>query len=789
MLVTPSPLSHRRTLWGTFLLSLSVLMFEVTLLRLFSVVMKTNLSFLAISVTLFGVAIGGVAVYVFARHFAPERLRQRLGQWLAAAAVGLALFPFLFLRLNFDAAHLRTLTLLIGLLLAAVPFVTANVGLTLIFRAESARFGRLYFADLLGAGSGVVAAVVLMHLLTAIDVIFVTAACACLALLAFGVLGRRGQAAVAVFAVLVAVVAGVNEGRSFVDLRYTRGGKEYDVTFSKWNSFSRVSVHEERDWLELWSLPADEQRSHGEVGVRIDADAFTSIVPFDGDFSTVEYLRRDLASLAYTVAPPGQSLVIGPGGGRDVLMALLHGYTVKGVEINPIIANDILGNAFREFSGDLVGRPDVDLVVAEGRSYLQRHNEQFNVITLPLVDTWSSTASGNLFLVESYLYTVEAFEQYLKHLTPDGVFAIIRWDEDGLRILSQFFAASERLGIEHPERNVIVGRNVPDAVTQLNAYVFKQQPITETEWERAKAFLEENGFSVLYSPFETTDNPYQRLANAPDRSAYQASLRINTFPVSDTSPFFFFRSWMSDIFRQALRGQTPHDGGLVGVFLIVVLLSAAVVLVPAMALRRQRRPEGSRRRTAAYLGYVAVLGVAFFLLEISFIQQFILYLEHPIYSYSVVLAALLVLAGIGSWWSSRFNAGQPAVYAGVGVVVGGLVLLDILWLKPFIDATITLPIAAKIPIAAGLTAPIALAMGMMLPLAMRRLGNEGRSSLIPWCWAVTGSTSVLASVLAIILGVVLGFQWVMGIAGVLYVFAWTLMALVPRPAPVGSQKR
>lgn len=760
-------------LFAVFLVSCSVLLFELTLIRIFSVVMRTNLAFLAISLTLFGVALGGLLVDVFDRYFHLERTVRRLRQWSAVFALSLTAFPFPFLALDFRVPWQQAFMLPIACLLAATPFVVANVALTLVFRQQSARFGRVYFADLLGAASGVSVAIVLLNFLPAGSLFFVAAGLAFVAAVLFSTPRSAARMALIVAAVLVTFFLPFNQRFGFVDIRHSRGGADHDIIFTKWNSFSRVTVHQPNPGPGgIISLPKRLARSFGELGIRIDADAYTSLPQYHGDPEAVAYLKSDLASLVFRLAPPGKSLIIGPGGGRDVLIALLYGYQVRGVDINPIIVNDIVKGRYREFGGNLYGQPGVEVSVAEGRSFLQRNRGTYQVIALPLVDTWASTVSGNLMLVESYLYTVEAFEQYLNHLAPDGVLNILRWEHDGLRLLALFFEASRRLGIEHPERNFLVVSN--DENRQLNTYVFQKVPVRAEQWERTEGFLAETGFAGVYSPLATTDNAYSAFARATDWRDYARTTSPQSItPVFDDSPFFF-------------SPQLLASNEIVSVVAMVAAMSVVIILFPILMGRRARTDRLGRRGMFGALAYMGVLGVAFFFIELTLIQQFVLYLEQPIFSYSVVLASLLLFAGLGSAVSTRLPAHRTWPYLGIGAAIAGLALLDAFFLKAFIDATMTASLALKIVAAGGLTAPIAFGMGMMLPLGMRRLNQLGASGLVPWCWAVTGATSVFASTFAVLLAIVTGFRFVMLIGGGLYVIAWVLMALVPRVSGVGK---
>ena len=96
--------------------------------------------------------------------------------------------------------------------------------------------------------------------------------------------------------------------------------------------------------------------------------------------------------------------MIGPGGGRDLLSALVFGAgKVDGVEINPIIARDVMLDRFRDYSGSVYANPRVAIHVDDGRSFVRRSTEKYDLIQASLVDTWAATAAGAYTLTENSL--------------------------------------------------------------------------------------------------------------------------------------------------------------------------------------------------------------------------------------------------------------------------------------------------------------------------------------------------------------------------------------------------
>src|SRR4029077_18196981 len=281
---------------------------------------------------------------------------------------------------------------------------------------------------------------------------------ACAAALLFSPRERRARIAAQSAALMVLPVLGQWSGVASFDVVDTKGHQGDRVLFSKWNSFSRVGVYERSHGD--WSLSSAYTGALPDTRfMDIDSAASTPILHAAPDLSNVQYLRYELTALAYQLksGAPFNALVIGPGGGRDLVSALVFGATrVDGVEINPIIANDVMRDRFSDFSGGIYTNPRVRIVIDDGRSFVRRTPDRYDVIQASLVDTWAATAAGAYTLTENTLYTVEAFSDYLDHLTDDGVLTITRWMFDGLRLVSLAQEACARRGCDAASRVAIV---------------------------------------------------------------------------------------------------------------------------------------------------------------------------------------------------------------------------------------------------------------------------------------------------------------------------------------------
>jgi spermidine synthase len=479
---------------GIFLLSLSVLLFEITLIRWLSVVVPSNLAFLGVTFALFGVAFGGVLVYSIQQHYKYDRFSSQLAWYCFFYGVALVVFIIIFARFDFSGGGLILLALYI---LPAIPFTLANICLALLFKFRCDLIDRLYFLDLAGASLGVISAIALLNSFSAANAFFIAGLIGLLAACFFGWGQKRFLMLTMICVLAVVGLIGINQRHNIVDVIYGRQGKETKNIFTKWNAFSRISLQIEKEPRLMHSLRIDQRVDpmREQRGIEIDADAYTQVLRFNGDLNTVSFLKQDLSSLGFMLAKKGEVLIIGPGGGRDVLMALLYDHHVTGVDINPIIIDDLMKNRLREFTGNLYFHPKVNIFVSEGRSFIHGDHHKYELIDIPLVDTYAATAGGNLVLVENNLYTVEAFEDYLRHLSEDGLLTISRWEIDGMRLVTLFLEASKTLGVDSPEKHVVVvGNGAQDQ--RLNNYLFKKSQFTSQEIVAIKNFAAANDFSL-----------------------------------------------------------------------------------------------------------------------------------------------------------------------------------------------------------------------------------------------------------------------------------------------------
>ena len=748
-------------------------MLELTLTRLFSATMYYHFAFMAISVALFGSGASGVFVYILQRRLGPERIGVWLtiASWLFALGSLLALYEILHnpLSLKNDAENYHRLIYVYAS--TAVPFFFSGCIVTLAITRYAAEINRLYLFDLAGAAVGCLLLIPVLNSLGAINVVVFVAVVAALVGTLFSIAsGRRALAAISVLlAASIASLLVYNVRTNRIDIHEAKGEVEQDVLFSKWNSFSRITVQ------------GDLAASRAEI--KIDADAATSIVRNGGDIEGHEYQRNTIEALAYHLKKDGNVLIIGPGGGNDVMAARVFGMKrITAVEVNPIIARNVMSSEpFKSYSGSIYQQPEVHLAVDEGRSFIRSSSNRYDIIQATMVDTWAATAAGAFALTENNLYTVEAFKDYINHLNPDGVLTMTRWYFDPpdqlLRLISITREAMDDLGIDDAQNHImIVRRDFGDYTDRTAAtYLFKKTAFTDSDVAEIEKTAQANGFIVVYTPKTRPENLITELISSPNPSALRASFEDNINPSTDNNPFFFNSVKVSHL-SQVVRGKgewaKTNLGTLVlfALFLITAVMVLLFIVGPLFIT--QGRALATRTSTKLwYLVYFACLGAGFIIVEVAMIQKFILFLGHPVYSLTVVLFSLLTFSGLGSYFSKTFDEDRlPPLLLRVIAILVALVFVYIVALPPIFYGLVQLARPIRIVIAVVLMAPIATVMGMPMPAGIKVL-NRHMPGIIPWAWGVNGATSVMGSVAALAIALLTGFNQALVVGAVLYTLA------------------
>ena len=780
---------------GILTVSLAILLVELLLTRVFSVVMYHHFSFLSVSLAMTGIGLGGLLVTLMPGVFRRNNLAVVAPVLTVGFAAAVVLGSWVAfntpIKLQETADNWSNLVWI--LITCLVPFILGGLVIAHILAFNAERAHRLYFFDLVGAGLACLLFVPLVRTLGAPSAMLVAAAAGILG----GVCLARNATvqAIGVVAVVAMIAAAqLNVTRGFFDLRFAKGGPAAPTLVTRWNAFSRVEVR---------GTPADINRprtpvSFGfssmlrttarELHLLYDADAMTQIVGFNGDLETVQYLLWDVTSAAHHLRKNSNVLVIGAGGGRDVIAALAGGAkSVAGVEINDVTV-DLMRTRFRDYTDRLyVDHPGVTVSVEDGRSFVQHTDERFDLIQASLVDTWAASSAGAYALAENSLYTTDAFRDYFAKLTPDGMVSFSRWYADPpvevMRLVVLAREALAEIGVTEPARHVAIVRTDSRMTRRpsLGTVLIKRSPFTAAEIDALHGWAQAMIFDLPYLPvidgndaggsepaFATLLGPTEEAATFAESATFDLS------PTTDDRPFFFDRVPVVGWLRHRIgfpapawaAGALPLGSRTLLVALVVTAVNALLlVTLPALA------GVPGRGLRFGWIAYFACLGLGYIVVEIVLIQRFNLYLGNPAYALTVVLFTMLVSSGAGSLYAERFD--EPRMLSQILAVVCAGVALVWLTIDPFIYATLGASQRTRVVLAALYVAPIAFLMGMPFPTGLRQAGRVSES-LVPWAWAVNGATSVLGSVLAVIVSMTAGFSTSLVFAAIAYAAAWGL---------------
>lgn len=538
-----------------------------------------------------------------------------------------------------------------------------------------------------------------------------------------------------------------------------------------------------------------------QLGVTVDGDNLTGITGARAGTKGAAFTEYLPVALPYLLRPGAKTLVLEPGAGLDVLVARHNGSgPITVVEDNPVIARLIKEN-FSDFCGELYGK-GVELIIRNGRSYAAATRDRFGIVHVALKDSFGAVSAGAYSLCENHTYTVEAIASYCRCLEDDGILCLTRWlqmpPSECLRLWVTAITALERLGIREPGRHLAALRS-----WRTLTLLVKREPFEPGELALIRDFAASRAFDLVYLPDmkeEEADRyiilgepvyyrAFLEALNSPDRRSFYRQYPYDITPVTDDRPFFFhFFKWnqLPQIVADFGRKWQPFGGGgflvVITYLVVATFLSAGLVLAPLWFRRGIDGGSlaGIRRgvsRTRAKLGgrffrlgYFFILGFAYLFVEMYLIQQFILFLGKPVYSFAVVLAILLIYSGLGSLGSQRIPAerGMCLVLPLLVFLLVGLRFLLPLYIRAFTGA----PFGVRVLLTLLVFLPLGL-MGMPFPLGIRLLA-EREPELIPWAWATNGCASVLASMVSILLALEGGYSLVMATAAGAYAAAFVL---------------
>jgi spermidine synthase len=782
---------------GVALVSFASLLLELAMTRLFSVVLFYHFAFFAISVALLGLGSGGVFAHLRREWLGRFEMR-KLGAWLCllnAMAVLAAMEVVLHVPVTLEVSGRNFIKLTVIYLAVAVPYFFTGLLFSTLFARSPGRISVLYGADLAGGACACLAVVPLLNFIGAPNALLFSSLALAIAGALWAATTRARAVALGIAAAFALLVLANHNGK-WIDIIYAKGVYRDPqwVEFAKWNAISRIEINSQS----------------GARYIVIDADATSAVMntdpqrwdqernpnptptntglPEQTSFNWKKSLMSAAPSVANVLRPKGTFAIIGPGGGVDVLRAVANGSpSVTGIEINPTIINDVMRGRYADYSYHLYDLPQVHIHIQDGRSYVRNSKDRYDVLQMTLVDTWASTAAGAFALSENNLYTVQAFREYLDHLTPDGLIAITRWEfkkpREALRVVSQAIEALHQSGVTDPRFNFIV---VADSGLSEDGrpvlVLAKKTAFTREEYAAVARHIQENpNLAWLNPPAEyaglqalpAAAAAFQELIRSNDPQQFARSYDYNVAPVTDSAPFFFFTLKTGYVIRNILSGTGRGmdwriNLGIVvlGMLLVISLVAIMIFLILPLVLSDRR---GRQQTNLAALLYFVAIGLGYILVEISLIQRFVLFLGHPTYALTVVVFLLLLSSGAGSVAARRWllNSGKARFL--IGMIVG-LILLYIVVLPSILEAAVGQLFIIKLLLSAILLIPLGFLMGMPFPAGLKLVAESGKST-VEWAWAMNAAASVLGSASAMVIAIHFGLTITLACAGVAYLLA------------------
>jgi len=765
----------RRLLPIIGLTSLTVVALEVIWTRLFSAEFFYTFAFLTLSLAIMGLGLGALVVRLF-----PLADRDgSLGLVLSASGLAALAGPPLVFRLGLDFSLIFSSPLMIGRFLLAVgclsaTFFFAGMGLAIVFRRHHAQMPRLYMADLVGAGLGVLAAIVTMNIVGTSAAAFVASLPVLLA--AFLAARRYMKISPLVLAagltVLCAFAPALLESR-----REERG----PITYRHWDAMAKLKLMD-----------------FGEARVlNIDNVANSTVIGFDGNWD-----RRDSEKFGFGIDvgclirmfPACRFVSLGAGGGQDVLQALQYGAAeVHAVEVNPHINRMMLDErlpgytrppaepapgggppqtqttqperplSLAEFSGRIYRDPRVRVVTEDARAYVGRHKNSFDLIYSLSSNTFAALASGSFALAENYLFTQEAFQDYWESLSPGG-FLTMEHQFYAPRLVASLIDALNALHVPDPTSHFAV-YDLPRLKRQL--ILLSRRPLTDDIRNNAFGPLTKENFDDIHLLYPAPPDLFDNLINRIVANGWESvmdSATVDISPTQDDRPFVGQMGLWKNLSREGLKKVKMYEvlGFPLAKLMIVTILALAVVIVIPLNLLPYLR-KGERLRAAPWL-YFFTIGVAFMFVEVVLIQKYTLFVGPSVYSVAIILLTLLISSGIGSRLAPRFS--DAAAFTGIVVWL----LLDV-FLFPNVTGSLTsLPMWGRLIVTSLLIAPLGFFMGMPFPKGAGRVG-----ALVDWGFAVNGGASVVGATSVLLIAFNFGIAVSLLSGAAVYVAAFLLL--------------
>ncbi len=804
-------MSRFRTRLAVALIAMAVIALELALMRVLALRFWHHFAAMVITIALLGFGASGTLLTICRR-----RVLTRPAAWLSGSAMAFALaVPICLaasrlvpLDVQFLAWHLGQIGYVILLeAILLVPFLFAATALCVALMDVPERIGGHYAANLIGSGLGALAGVGFMLVLTTPQLLVAVSIAAFVA----GVIAlpwRRGRTAV--IAILFGLIVGelnllvpyrplLSPYKALPQLLAMDGTRRIHQTegpLGRIDVLAGPAIHAGPALSLQYAEPLPDHKL-----LLIDGDAAGSVYDCTKQ-SQWRFMDFTTAAAPYHLRPAPTALIIGAGGGADIGLARYHhSPRTVALEMNAQLIRLMKGR-LATCGGSIYDAPNVQVVCAEARGYLSRADQTFDIVQLPTTEALGASGAGLYAAQENYLYTVEAFGHMIDRLSDRGIWAATRWAKtpprDGLRLFDTAAQALRRRHLD-PGKHLAMIRSLMTVTVLVS-----KSPLTAADTAAVRSFCAERSFDVCYLPDIQPDevNHFHQLAQpfyfnaakellGPSRNTFIVQYPFAIGATTDDKPYF---SHVLNLRTLDFLGDQTGRLGRSHLEMGAVLLAAALVqstLLGVLLIVLPLAPgAGAVARTkgaGATLGYFLLIGAAFMLLEMGFLQKLILYLAHPIYAAAVAIGSTLIFAGLGSQLSSRWRGSPKRITTIAAIAIVAIGLLYVTGLDRWLQWSQGLALPVRVLIAAITIAPLAVAMGHLMPVGLRMVGSVV-PALVPWAWAVNGCASVVATVAAPLLAMTIGFRCMGLIAIGLYALAGVTGSLLPTVHSAGVDR-
>jgi hypothetical protein len=759
--------------YGLCLASLATVLLELMLTRIFSASAGYHFAFMIVSMTMFGMTLGALITWI---KRSKEQEESQVTKVLTRNCFFFAISILFAYCAQIQVSNNMTAIgpekwVILTFLLYSLPFYFSGRVISICL-TRFQEVGKLYAFDLIGAA--------LSCPLVALGLLYVDAPLllesssliAALAMVLFSMRGKpMAEPKSLTAAAAVAAVFGVT---LFFQPPIKLSNVTAPVEYVKWSPIGRVVATEVKGppvtWSKVATLAGQKLPPIDQKGLYIDWGAMTVMTAGNAGQATFDIIAKDITGLGNYLRPQGSLFVIGVGGGRDILTGLQYKQkTIDGIEVNPAIV-DMLRRKYADFTGNLAAQPGVSLINDEARNWLARSDKKYDVIQCSLVDTWAASSSGAFMLTENVLYTKEAFELYVRHLTDKGVLSILRWGDDKepaqvSRMLKLAVAALQGIGVKDVSKHIILVA-APFSLSDhaIGAMLLSLNPFEQKDIDSILQFAKEQDYKLLLVPGGEAVEPFASILN-------ENAISDPDLPTDD-KPFFFSPTKTGQV--KSSLAEPAQERGLDLLKFTLVLTTILVLLtivIPAWVMTR--RHHGTLKNTVLSAVYFSCLGIAFMLVEVGLIQRLTILLGNPTYGLSVVLFSLLLASGTGSYvvqilCDRGFKTKMLMVASLSGSAV--LVIASALFCNFALPALDSTPLPMRILIAILVASLPGFFMGCAFPLGLTYFTRDNKEAGA-WLWALNGATSVLGSIFAAIISITQGIKITIGAGGLMYLLA------------------